>query len=379
MAEVRIHGSWSEVPAEAWDALVGDGSPFVEHAFLHGLEAFGCAVSQTGWTPRPITVWDGDRLVAGAPGWVKRHSMGEFVYDHAWADAAQRAGLGYYPKLVIASPFSPVTGERLLVHPDVDASVWRPVLVEGIRAAAEDCHGAHVLFDTPEECAFAERLGGFTRTQFQFWWLNEGYRTFDDFLGRFKSKARNKIRRERKEVQGSLRIEVCTPPDELRLRALHRFYSATSSQFGPWGRVYMSADFFAHLGRVWGHRLHAVIAWNGDRPVAGAFNVIKGDRLYGRHWGAVEEHRFLHFEVCYYQAIEYCIRHGLHVFEPGHGGGHKYVRGFTPHTTYSSHWLAHPGLHDALARHTAGERAAVAARIRELTAIGPLRDGEGGD
>ncbi|MCB9674280.1 MAG: GNAT family N-acetyltransferase [Alphaproteobacteria bacterium] len=371
--EIRVFGSYGSVDAAAWDAVIGDGSPFLEHAFLHGLETFGCAVPDTGWVPRPITGWEDGELVAVAPGWVKLHSMGEFVYDHAWADAAHRAGFEYYPKLVVAAPFSPVTGDRLVVKAGHDEAAWRAGLVQGLRAASEDCHGIHVLFDTAEEARALEGLGGFTRTQFQFWWFNEGYRTFEDFLVRFRSKDRNKIRRERKEAQ-KLRIEAGTNPGPDQLRALHRFYRSTARQFGPWGRVYMSEAFFLHLGEVWGDRLHSVIAWDGEKPVAGAFNVVKGDRLYGRHWGCTEEHRFLHFEVCYYQAIEYCIAHGLAVFEPGHGGGHKYKRGFVPQTTYSSHWF--PGnadLHEGLARYTAQERAQVAARVRSLHGETPLR------
>lgn len=372
MAEIRVYGSYSSVPAEDWDAIVGDRSPFLEHTFLHGLETFGCAVPDTGWVPRPVTAWDGDTLMAVAPGWVKLHSMGEFVYDHGWADFAQRAGRSYYPKLVVAAPFSPVTGDRLLVRQGVEPDFWRKALLQGLFAAAkDDCHGIHVLFDTEAEARALDELGGFPRTQFQFWWHNEDYSTFEDFLARFKSKKRNKIRRERKEAQ-KLRITAHTHPTPDELRALHRFYRSTCRQFGPWGRVYMSEDFFVHLGEVWGHRLHAVLAWDGDRPVAGAFNVIKGDRLYGRHWGCTEEHRFLHFEVCYYQAIEYCIENGLKVFEPGHGGGHKYRRGFVPQTTYSNHWLLDAQLHHTLEEYTADERASVARKVAELDEVSPL-------
>ncbi|MCA9570018.1 MAG: GNAT family N-acetyltransferase [Myxococcales bacterium] len=374
MTEIRVYGSYTAVPAEAWDAVVGDGSPFLEHTFLAGLESFGCAVERTGWVARPVTVWEDGELVALAPAWVKLHSMGEFVYDHAWADAAHRAGYDYYPKLVVTAPFSPVTSEKLVVRAGLDVPRYRAALVQGLHAAArEDCHGIHVLFDSESEAGALEGMGGFPRTQFQFWWHNEGYRTFDDFLERFKSKTRNKIRRERREAN-ALRIEAGTRPSEAVLRALHAFYRSTCSQFGPWGRVYMSEDFFVHLGRVWGDRLHAVVAYDGDVPVAGAFNVIKGDRLYGRHWGCTEEHRFLHFEVCYYQAIEYCIEHGLKVFEPGHGGGHKYKRGFRPTTTFSSHWLLAPELHRGLAHYTAAERDHVAERVAELDALCPLRD-----
>jgi predicted N-acyltransferase len=372
--EIRVFGSYGSVDADAWDAVVGDGCPFLEHTFLHGVEKFGCAVPDTGWVPRPITGWEDGELVAVAPGWVKLHSQGEFVYDHAWADAAHRAGFEYYPKLIVAAPFSPVTGERLLVKEGYDRDQWKAGLVQGLHAAAEDCHGIHVLFDTESEANALEKLGGFPRTQFQFWWFNEGYQTFEDFLARFKSKKRNKIRRERKDAQKAVRIEVGTNPDEQRLRALHAFYRSTCRQFGPWGRVYMSEDFWVHLGEVWGDRLHYVIAWDGDRPVAGAFNVQKAGRLYGRHWGCTEEHKFLHFEVCYYQAIEYCIEHGLDVFEPGHGGGHKYRRGFVPQTTYSSHWF--PGnaeLHHGLRHYTEQERRAVARRVEEMAGQSPLR------
>lgn len=371
MAEIRVYGSYGSVPGDAWDEVVGDRSPFLEHTFLRGLERFGCAVPDTGWVPRPVTAWQDDTLMAVAPGWVKLHSMGEFVYDHAWADFARRSGREYYPKLVVAAPFSPVTGDRLLVRPGADEGFWRKALVQGLFAASEDCHGIHVLFDTQDEAEALHELGGFPRTQFQFWWHNQGYASFEDFLKRFKSKKRNKIRRERKEAQ-KLRITAHTNPSEHELRALHRFYRSTCRQFGPWGRVYMSEDFFVHLGRVWGHRLHAVIAWDGERPVAGAFNVVKGDRLYGRHWGCTEEHRFLHFEVCYYQAIEYCIEHGLSVFEPGHGGGHKYRRGFEPQITWSNHWLMDEPLHRALMEHTEGERVSVEHRVAELRELSPL-------
>lgn len=372
MAEVRVFGSYGELEASAWDAVVAEGSPFLEHAFLYGLERFGCAVQDTGWVARPVTGWEDGELVAVAPAWVKLHSMGEFVYDHGWADAAHRAGFEYYPKLVVAAPFTPVTGQRLLVRAGHDTAHWQRALVQGLQAASDDCHGIHVLFDTEAEAGALGSLGGFTRTQFQFWWHNEGYTCFEDFLCRFKSKTRNKIRRERKQA-ACLRIESGVAPDARRLRALHRFYSSTAGQFGPWGRTYMSEEFFLHLGEVWADRLHAVIAWDGDRPVAGAFNVVKAGRLYGRHWGCTEQHKFLHFEVCYYQAIEYCIANGIEVFEPGHGGGHKYKRGFVPQMTYSSHWLKHPKLHEAFARFTEHERQVVAERVEGLGALSPLR------
>ena len=373
MPTVQVLDSYLGIDPAAWDAVVGDGSPFLEHTFLAGLERLGCATPETGWTPRPILVRDdGDRLIGAAPGWVKTHSMGEFVYDHGWAHAAQGANLPYYPKLVVGVPFSPVTGQRLLVAPDADTDAVRAGLLAGMQAAVEGCHGLHVLFNTASEAQWLAERGAFSRLQYQFHWTNHDYASFDDFLARFTSKKRNKIRRERKELHG-LRLEATSNPGAERLDAMHGFYVQHCRNFGPWGRVYLSRDFFQYLGEVWGDRLHVVLAYDGDEPVAGTFNVLKGDRLYGRHWGAREDVKFLHFEVCYYQAIDECIRRGLRVFEPGHGGGHKYRRGFEPTITYSSHWLAHGALHHALAEHAKAEGERVHEQVAELSEISPLK------
>jgi predicted N-acyltransferase len=361
--ECEVHESFGAISARDWDALVGDASPFLEHTYLYGLEAFGLAVPGTGWTARPIVVRDGGRLVAAAPAWKKSHSMGEFVYDHGWADAARRAGLRYYPKLVVAVPFTPVAGPRLLGAPDASA---RDALLAGIERAAEDCHGLHVLFDEEDEAAWLESRGAFVRLQFQFHWHNEGFGSFEDWLSTLPSRKRNKIRRERKALAG-LRIESGTDPSPKVLDALHRFYANTARAFGPWGHVYLSRDFYRHLGDVWGARLHTVTAWDGDRIVGGAFNVVKGGRLYGRTWGCDEQVQFLHFEVCYYRAIEDCIARGWSTFEPGHGGGHKYRRGFRPVLTRSNHKLRDPRLHEALRRYTADESAAVVAQVGALS------------
>jgi predicted N-acyltransferase len=362
---VRLLDSYLGIDGAAWDALVGDGSPFLEHTFLAGLEALGCAVPETGWTPRPVLVHDDDgRLIGAAPAWVKTHSMGEFVYDHAWAQAAHANGYRYYPKLVVGVPFSPVTGQRLLMAPGCDAGAVRSALWAGLRAAAEDCEGVHVLFDTEDEATWLAERGVFQRLQFQYHWHNRGYGCFEDFVSTFPSKKRNKIRRERKELRG-LRITAGTRPTSAQLDAMHGFYVGHTEQFGPWGRAYLTRDFFQHLGAVWGERLHLVLAHDGERPVAGTFNVIKGDRLYGRHWGAEENVKFLHFEVCYYQAIDECIRRGVQVFEPGHGGEHKGRRGFDPTLTRSSHWLAEPRLHAAFRDHATREAAAIVSYLAD--------------
>jgi hypothetical protein len=372
--KVKVLGSYADIDAAQWDALVGDASPFLESPFLFGVEALGCAVPETGWTPRPVIVEDDDgTLLGGAPAWVKTHSQGEFVYDHGWANAAQANRIPYYPKLVVGVPFTPVTGRRLLVKPGLDAATLDIVhngLLAGLQAAAEDCHGLHVLFNHDHEADWLAERGAFTRLQYQFHWKNDGFGSFEDFLAaRFPSKKRNKIRRERRDT-AHLTITEGTNPTAEQLATMHRFYSWHCRQFGPWGRVYLSEAFFQHLGETWGDRLHLVLASDGDRPVAGTFNVLKDDRLYGRHWGAVDDVKFLHFEVCYYQAIEACIRRGLQVFEPGHGGGHKYRRGFEPTITYSSHWLADPRLHHGLKEHSEREAAMVRAEAKALAERG---------
>jgi predicted N-acyltransferase len=363
---VSVVDSVTAAAPEAWDALVGEQSPFLEHTFLRAVEEFRCAVPEQGWTPRIVLVREGERLVGAAPAYVKSHSMGEFVYDHAWADAARRAGLRYFPKLIVGVPFTPVTGRRLLIHEGVEAGPVQEALMRGLAEASRDCHGLHVLFDTEEEARMLETRGLFSRLQYQFHWKNQGFRTFEDWLGTFPSDKRNKIRRERKELR-SLRVEAITNPSREVLDGLHQFHRLTASQFGPWGHVYLSREVFRYLGEAWGHRLHAVVAWDGAQMVAGAFNVLKGDRLYGRYWGTSEGVRFLHFEVCYYRAIEDAIERGLAVFEPGHGGGHKYRRGFVPTLTWSNHRLAHPGLHDALRRYSAEEAEAVREEAGLLT------------
>ncbi len=301
---ITVADTYAAVAPAEWDALVGDGSPFLEHTFLYGLEQLGCAVPDTGWTPRPVLVRDGDgKLVGAAPAWNKTHSQGEFVYDHGWADAAYRGGIQYFPKLVVGVPFTPVTGRRLLVHPGADPKAVRAALLRGLEEALAGCHGLHVLFDTEEEAGWLGEHGAFPRLQFQFHWYNRGYATFEDWVATFPSKKRNKFRLERNDLQG-VRVEAHVDPPVALLDKMHAFYSNTCRQFGPWGRVYLSKALFRYLSEHWGERLHLVIASEGDRIVAGAFNVIKGDRLYGRYWGAEEHVPFLHFEVCYYQAVE---------------------------------------------------------------------------
>lgn len=374
MARIEIRDSYTSVDRDAWDALVAGGSPFLEHTYLAGLETLGCAVPETGWWPAPVLVFDdNDQLVAAAPAWITNHSRGEFVYDHGWADAALQNKIPYYPKVVVGVPFTPVSGQRLLVRAGEDRAVWQPVLTQALSKLLDGhAAGLHVLFNTEAEAAELSAQGAFTRTQYQFHWKNNGYRSFSDFIDEFPSKKRNKLRRERRDVQ-HLRFERKLNPNEAETAALHAFYMNTCDQFGRWGSRYLNVAFFQYLREHWHDRVHAVLAYDGDTLVAGCWNVQKGDRLYGRTWGSTSGADFLHFECCYYQAIEACIEHGWGVFEPGHGGGHKYKRGFEPTLTYSNHLLAHRGLHDALERHTAQEREAVDAQVAQLRSALPLK------
>lgn len=366
---LRVHSSIDSIDPLAWDSLVGErGSPFLEHAWLNLVEQSGSASPETGWHPQHLSVWRGETLVAAAPSYVKTHSMGEFVYDWSWANAAQQLGVAYYPKLIVGVPFTPVTGDRLLVASGEDRGL-QGMLVRGLlqRAADIDCAGLHVLFDPQGESERLEELGGARRLQFQFHWKNRGYSDFEDFLRVFKSKKRSEFRRERKRLAESGVTVERLMGDEIQdehVAAMSRFYETTCMQFG--GNSYLNEDFWAQVLDRFGHRMQLVLARDGEKIIAGAFNIQRAGRLYGRYWGCSEERRFLHFEVCYYQAIEHCIEQGLDVFEPGHGGGHKYPRGFEPTLTYSNHWIQSPRLDGPIRDFLKREGAAVQEQAHAL-------------
>lgn len=370
---LRTHPRIADIPAAAWDALDQGGSPFLEHRWLQLLEDSGAAQPDEGWTPAHLGLWDEGRLLAAAPTWLKTHSMGEFVYDWSWAGAARQLGCAYYPKVVVGVPFTPAAGPRLLVAPGVDAGAARALLVRGLHSLREQVRGGgvHVLFNPEDEALALEDHGAATRLQYQFQWKDAGYGDWEGFLASFNHKRRKTLKRERRAVaESALSVRVLEGED-LRpehLDAMYGFYRRTAARFGGW----------AYLPRAWWEgaleRLRdlvvLVMAFDGPRPVAGAFNVRKGERMYGRYWGAVEERPFLHFEVCYYQAIDYALRHGVRVFEPGHGGEHKYPRGFGPQLCWSSHWLADARLDGAVRRHLTQERAAVLAEVAALSGEG---------
>ena len=377
MADFELLEGVRAVPPDEWNALVGEDSPFLEWEWLASLEESGAASEETGWAPRPLVAREGGRLVAACPLYVKSHSEGEFVFDFGWADAAQRAGLAYYPKLLVGVPFTPVGGARLLTAPGVARELWLPRLAEALReiCVANELSGVHVNFCRDDERAALEAAGFLPRLGFQYHWSNGGFESFEGYLDSLRSKRRNQVRRERRELlaQG-LRIEALAGdaiPDAL-FAPMFRIYLSTI-QGNPWGRQYLNARFFELLRERFRRRLCFLLARRGDALVAGTLNVEKGDALYGRYWGSFEPLRHLHFNVCYYAGIERCIERGLARFEPGAGGDYKQLRGFDATPTWSCHFLADPRLRDAVSRFLARERAEAGRTLEWLTEHSALR------
>ncbi len=359
MIEARVAGSVSELPAQQWDALA-QGNPFVSHAFLSALEDSGSVGPGTGWSPAPITIADRDgALIAALPAYLKAHSQGEYVFDHAWADAWQRAGGDYYPKLQIAAPFTPATGPRLLL---ADPALALPLL----RAAEQLCEAnglssAHATFIAPDQVPLFESSGWLLRSDIQFHWENRGYASFDVFLEALSSRKRKAVRKERAAAQQGVTIKALRGA-EIRPEhwdAFWVFYQDTGAR--KWGQPYLTRAAFDLLSERMGESILLVLAFAGDQPVAGALNFIGPDTLYGRYWGAVVVKPFLHFELCYYQAIDAAIALGLSRVEAGAQGGHKLARGYEPVQTWSAHYIAHPGFREAVADFLARERGGVAA------------------
>ncbi len=373
---IKVHGRIGDLPDIAWDACAGGANPFVSHAFLSALEDSGAVVPEAGWIPHHLTVEDArGRVVGCAPAYLKVHSYGEFVFDWAWADAYGRAGLPYYPKLLCAVPFTPATGPRLMVRPEAPPDT-ADLLAAGLRRLAEarNLSSAHVNFVGETDRRRLAGLGFQSRFDVQYHWDNPGYPSFDDFLGALASRKRKAIRKERREVADSgIDVRVLTGADILEAHwdAFNRFYRATSDK--KWGPAYLTRDFFSLLGERMGDRVVLVMAFRAGRPVAGALNLRGGDTLYGRNWGCLDDARFLHFEVCYYKAIEYAIAHGLRRVEAGAQGRHKIQRGYLPSLTRSVHWVAHPGFRDAIGRYLEQERTVVEAQMAELMAQSPYR------
>ncbi|HEX7380759.1 MAG TPA: GNAT family N-acetyltransferase [Nevskiaceae bacterium] len=375
---VRRLCSLDEVGAADWDACFPEGDPFAHHAFLAALERHGCASPRTGWTPAHVVVEDASgRLVAAAPAWFKTHSWGEFVFDFSWAQAAERAGIRYYPKLVCAIPFTPVTGPRLGVRAGTPAAEARRALVNGLREAAqaEGVSSLHALFLRPAERDVFLTAGCEERRDIQFHWYNESYRNFTDFLAVLRHDRRKKILRERRRISDAgltLRWDHGSALSDDDWRSVYELYAHTYLERGEY--PYLSFEFFLDYARQPADALRIVSVHDGTRRVAAAIFLEGGDTLYGRHWGAAAYYDSLHFETCYYQGIEYCITHGLQHFDAGAQGAHKLVRGFVPRETLSVHWLANPRLAAAVARSLDAERPMVDARREALDRYLPYRE-----
>ena len=383
-ATVRIARRIAEVPDAEWDACARGESgserppnPFVSHAFLSALEDSGSATRDTGWLPQHLLFEDAQgRLLACMPCYLKGHSQGEYVFDHGWAEAYMRAGGDYYPKLQAAVPFSPVPGPRLLVRGETARIERQALLLEAGRTLTNelDVSSLHITFMSQDEWKLAGELGYLQRTDRQFHWHNAGYETFDDFLGALASRKRKTIRRERRAaLDEDIEIEWITGRDitEAHWDAFFTFYMDTGAR--KWGRPYLTREAFSRLGESMAGELLLVMAKRGGDYIAGALNVIGADTLYGRYWGALESHDFLHFEVCYYQAIDYAIAHGLARVEAGAQGEHKLARGYLPTETYSAHYIADARLRRAVADFLAQERHAVAEDAALLAAESPYR------
>lgn len=364
--EVRVHRRIAEIGQTGWDACAANpayqSNPFVSFAFLDALEQSGCAVAQTGWAPHHLAVEDETGAIAAVmPLYLKSHSQGEYVFDHSWAQAYERAGGRYYPKLQCAAPFSPVTGPRLLVRADIDPAMARRTLLGGAVSLAErlEASSLHITFPSQDDWTFLGEEGLLQRQDQQYHWHNAGYATFDDFLGALSSNRRKTIRRERRDAQAGLEIIGLTGETltEEAWDAFYQFYEDTGAR--KWGRPYLNRAFYSRLGQTLGDRILLVMAKRGDRYIAGALNLLGDDCIYGRNWGAVEDVPFLHFELCYYQAIEHAIRLGLPRVEAGAQGQHKIARGYLPAPVYSAHFIADPALREPVRRYLDQERAAV--------------------
>ncbi len=385
--KIKIIHSVQDVPAETWNALanpdhiIGQGvpkDPFVTHSFFSILEESGCLEPQTGWHSHHILLHnDDDTLVGILPCFLKDHSMGEYVFDHAWADAYQRAGGRYYPKLQSAVPFTPVTGRRFLVKQDGHEKYYQHALLQAAKQLVDqnDLSSFHITFPTQEEW---EAIGTeemiLQRTDQHPHWENNNYKSFDDFLASLASRKRKGVKKERKQaLEAGLTVEWITGDDitEQQLDAMYGFYSDTHSR--KWGDPYLNREFFRLIAEKMGNQLLLILAKREGRYIAGAFNMIGANALFGRYWGATEFHKCLHFEICYYQAIDYAITHKLAFVNAGAGGGHKLARGYLPRASYSLHYIANPQFRQILQRHLEQEREYVEMDIEELTARGPFR------
>ncbi|EIC21763.1 GNAT family N-acetyltransferase [Thiorhodovibrio frisius] len=380
MTKLQVHTSLSEIPAADWNRLTGDDTPFLRHEFLTAMERHGAVGERFGWIPQHLALYDNQgELIAAAPCYLKFNSYGEFVFDWAWADAYQRAGGRYYPKLVMASPYTPATGARVLTAPGPAREPQAQALIAGARQLAETLglSGAHWLFGTEEELAWQEQAGFMPRLGCQFHWHNQGYERFDHLLSQFSAEKRKKIKRERRRVSDAgvhLRRLPGNQVSEAQWAVFHHFYEDTFDKRG--GIPTLSLDFFLDIADTMGEQLLLVMAEYQGQTVAAAFCLVGARSLYGRHWGCSADFHSLHFEACYYQGLEHCISEGLARFEPGAQGEHKIARGFLPTATWSAHWIADPRLRQPITTFLEHERAAMQEYLAEMRQRSPYKNTE---
>ncbi|MAY61045.1 MAG: GNAT family N-acetyltransferase [Rhizobiales bacterium] len=389
---LRTTAAITDIPPTEWEQLAGANrlnsstnayNPFVSHAYLSSLEESGTVSADTGWMPRHLVLEDDTgRLLGAMPSYIKSHSMGEYVFDHAWADAYERAGGHYYPKLQSSIPFTPATGPRLMARTGIDGDPVRHALAGGARTLTErlGLSSAHATFVPEDELAAFEEEGFLHRTDQQFHFTNQGYGAYDDFLDTLASRKRKNLRKERRTAtENGIDIEWLTGTDlsETVWDTFFGFYMDTAGR--KWGRPYLNRRFFSLIGERMADDILLVMAKREGRYIAGAINFIGSDTLYGRHWGCVEDHPFLHFEVCYHQAIDFAIDRKLTTVEAGAQGEHKLARGYLPVTTHSAHFIAHPGLRDAVANYLEHERRDVEVVSEALTRHGPFRKTDASD
>ncbi len=372
---LSLHGSIHDIDAADWQACAGAENPFISHAFLSAVEDSGSAGPRTGWLPRHAALRDaGGRLIACAPMYAKGHSYGEYVFDHGWARAYEQAGGRYYPKLQVASPFSPVTGPRLLIRPDtgLDIETLAAALAQACREL--QLSSVHITFCTAPEYDALGEAGWLQRIGVQYHWRNEGFSTFDDFLGALNARKRKSLKRERRDANScGLTFHTLRGSEIQRAhwKAFYKFYESTVDR--KWGSAYLTDKFFPLLSERLGDAVVLMLAEDRGRLVAGALNLASPTTLYGRNWGCIGDYPFLHFELCYYRAIDYAIAHNLRTVEAGAQGEHKIQRGYLPTPTYSAHWINHPGLRLAIGDHLARERPAMEAEIAGLMELSPFR------
>jgi hypothetical protein len=371
-AELAVVERIRDIPRVEWNALLApDDAPFLDWDWLCAMEESKSASRKTGWAPHHLVVRSGPQrqLVAACPLYLKSHSMGEFVFDHGWADAAERAGIRYFPKLMVGVPFTPHTGRRVLVAPGVDRATMVAVIGRALVQMCTDneISSVHINFCTPEEATVLAELGYLQRLGYQYHWRNNGFQSFDDYLAQLKSKRRYAVRHELAalEHQGvEIRVDAGEEIDDAMFAPMYDIYRSTIEKL-HWGRQYLNREFFDFLRDNFKRHLCFVGAWRGNELVAGTINLQKAGVFYGRYWGCFEDLRYLHFNVCYYAAIEHCINHGIQRFEPGAGGEYKWLRGFDPALTRSMHFIVHPGLRKAIDNFLARERREVQAWIAE--------------